>query len=179
VGAHDADAVRALVSVVRAATALPLTVKLPGEGDLVELARAARDAGADIVCLAGRTLGFLPDLRTRRPVLGTFGAVGGGWALPVTLRWIAKTRLALGPELPLVGTNGARQGEDVVRFLLAGASAVQLASAVLIEGPGTLTRAIEEVGRYLGEHLLDARDLVGEAADAVQTYEEAAMRSHA
>jgi dihydroorotate dehydrogenase (NAD+) catalytic subunit len=168
-----------LVSLVRNATALPLTVKLPGEGDLVELARAARDAGADVVCLAGRPLGFVPDVRTRRPVLGTFGAVGGGWALPVTLRWIAKTRLALGPELPIAGTNGARSGEDVVRFLLAGASAVQLASAVLVEGPGALTRAIEEIGRYLERQGADARELVGEAADAVQTYEEAAMRSHA
>jgi dihydroorotate dehydrogenase (NAD+) catalytic subunit len=177
--ATRADVLRDVVGSVRAATSLPLTVKLPGEGELVELARAAREAGADSVCLAGRVLGFLPDLRTRRPVLGTFGAVGGGWALPVTLRWIAKTRLALGADVPIVGTNGVRSGEDVARFLLAGATAVQLASAVMLEGPTAITRAVEQLQGYLDEHGRDARDLVGEAADAVQTYEEAAMRSHA
>jgi dihydroorotate dehydrogenase (NAD+) catalytic subunit len=177
--ATRADVLRDVVVSVRAATSLPLTVKLPGDGELVELARTAREAGADVVCLAGRVLGFLPDLRTRRPVLGTFGAVGGGWALPVTLRWVAKTRLALGPDVPIVGTNGARSGEDVARFLLAGATAVQLASAVLLEGPAAITRALEELQGYLDQHGRDARDLVGEAADAVQTYEEAVMRSHA
>ncbi len=177
--AGDAETARDLVSRVRVATALPLTVKLPGEGNPIELARAASEAGADAVCLVGRQLGFLPNLRTRRPLLGTFGAVGGGWALPLTLRWIAKTRLALGPELPIVGTNGARSGHDIARFLLAGASAVQLASAVLIEGPGALTRALDEFGRYLDDQGLDARELVGQAADTVETYEEATMRSHA
>jgi dihydroorotate dehydrogenase len=112
-------------------------------------------------------------------VLGSFGGYSGPWALPLALRWVAKTRAALGPGTPIVGTNGARDGGDVARFLLAGACAVQVASSVIAEGFGALTRMLEELTAYLESQGLDARDLVGEAADAVMTYEEAAMRSRA
>jgi dihydroorotate dehydrogenase (NAD+) catalytic subunit len=161
-----------IIGRVRAAVALPLTVKLPGHGNVLGLAVAARAAGADSVCLAGRTLGFLPDLETRRPVLGTFGAVGGAWALPLTLRWVAKARRSLGPEFPLLATNGIRDGRDVARALLAGASAVELATAVWTEGFDALTRAIGQLAAYLEEQGLNAADIVGESADAVMTYEE-------
>jgi dihydroorotate dehydrogenase len=170
--------VRALTASVREAIAIPLTVKLGGDGaDVVALATAARDAGADHVAMIGRQPAFLPDLETRRPLLGTFGAIGGAWMLPLTLRWVAKTRLAAGPELPIVGTNGARDGGDVARMLLAGATAVQLATSVIVEGFGALTRVTGELRDYLEAHGLDARDLVGEAADAAMTYEEVALRS--
>jgi dihydropyrimidine dehydrogenase (NAD+) subunit PreA/dihydroorotate dehydrogenase (NAD+) catalytic subunit len=179
VRAGGAGLVDELVRTVRAAVGIPLSVKLTAEaGDVVALARAAWEAGADHLVLTGRQLGFLPDPATRRPVLGTFGAIGGGWALPLTLRWIAKTRLGLGVDVPLVGTNGARDGTDVARFLLAGASAVQLATSVLLEGFAALDRVLDELGAYLEEQGAAARDLVGEAADAAMTYEEAAaMRS--
>ena len=162
-----------LVAPIRRATRLPLTVKLGCEGNRVAAAAAAFNAGADAVCMAGRHVGFLPDPATRRPVLGTFGAVGGGWALPLTLRWVAKARAALGAERSLVGTNGARDGLDVVRFLLAGASAVQMTTVVITDGPAALTGAVEAVGTYLSEQGTSARDIIGEAADHVMTYEEA------
>jgi dihydroorotate dehydrogenase (NAD+) catalytic subunit len=177
---RPADAVRAgeLTAAARAATSLPLTVKLGAENaDVVALARAVREAGADAIVMVGRHMGFLPDPRTRRPVLGSFGGVGGPWGLPLALRWIAKTRAALGPGVPLVGTNGARDGLDVARFLLAGASAVQVATSVIVEGFGALGRMLGDLEQYLGEQEVDARDIVGEAADAVMTYEEAAVRS--
>jgi dihydroorotate dehydrogenase (NAD+) catalytic subunit len=161
-----------IVGRLRATVALPFTVKLPGHGDVVALAAAARAAGADSVCLAGRTLGFLPDLDSRRPVLGTFGAVGGAWALPLTLRWVAKARQRLGPEFPLLATNGVRDGRDAARALLAGASAVELATAVWIEGFDALTRVIDQLAAYLEEQGLGAAEIVGESADAVMTYEE-------
>ena len=163
------ERVAEIVGRVRATVALPLTVKLPGHGDVIELAAAARVAGADSVCLAGRTLGFLPDLETRRPVLGTFGAIGGAWALPLTLRWVAKARQRLGPDFPFLATNGIRDGRDAARALLAGASAVELATAVWIEGFDTLTRAIGQLAAYLEEQGSDAADIVGESADAVMT----------
>jgi dihydroorotate dehydrogenase len=124
------------------------------------------------VCLAGRHLGFVPDVRTRRPHLGTFGAIGGAWSLALTLRWIAKARAALGPDLILVGTNGARSGLDVARFLLAGASAVEMTSAVMTDGPDTLAGAIGELEAYLAEQGTWASGIIGEAADHVMTYEE-------
>jgi dihydroorotate dehydrogenase (NAD+) catalytic subunit len=107
-------------------------------------------------------------------VLGTYAAIGGAWSLPVTCRHLAKTRAAR-PEACLVGTNGARDGRDVAQMLLAGASAVQLTTAVMTDGPGVLRRAAEELSHYLDEQGVTAAELVGEAADAVRTYEEAAV----
>jgi dihydroorotate dehydrogenase (NAD+) catalytic subunit len=159
-----------LVAGLRAAVSIPLTVKL-GAGASVA---AALDAGADAVCLATRAMGFVPDLETRRPVLGTFAAVGGSWALPVTLREIARAHLAH-PDASLVGTNGARDGDDVARFLLAGASAVAMTSAVITDGPGVLAESVVRLEQYCSEQGVDARELVGEAARHVHTYEEVAI----
>jgi dihydroorotate dehydrogenase (NAD+) catalytic subunit len=92
------------------------------------------------------------------------------------LRWVAKTRAALGPQTPLVATNGVRSGADAARCLLAGAAAVQVASSVIVEGAGALTRLVAELEAYLTEQGRDAREIVGEAADAVLGYEEAAMK---
>jgi dihydroorotate dehydrogenase (NAD+) catalytic subunit len=125
----------------------------------------------------GRHMGFLPDLETREPLLGSFGGYSGPWALPLSLRWVAKTRLALGREVPLVGTNGARNGLDVARFLLAGASAVQVATSVIAEGFGAITRMVDELTSYLERQGVNARDVVGEAADRSISYEEAALRT--
>jgi dihydroorotate dehydrogenase len=166
------EGVRNLVGTVRDAASMALTVKLPGTGDVLGMAEAAAEAGADAVCLAGRPLGFLPDLETRRPLLGTFGAVGGSWALPLTLRWVAKARARLGPELPLLATNGIRSGGDVARALLAGATAVEIGTVVWTDGFGALGRVTRDLEAYLDECGEDARDIVGEAADAVLTYEE-------
>lgn len=161
----EPDVVSAMVAAVRAAVSLPLTVKLSSQGDPLAAATAAVGAGADAVCLTGRYPAFMPDIATRRPMLGTFGAIGGAWSLPLSLRWIAKARAALGPKVSLLGTNGARDGLDVVRFLLSGASAVEMTSAVITDGPGVLTSAVEQVAAYLGDHAVRARDIIGEAAD--------------
>jgi dihydroorotate dehydrogenase (NAD+) catalytic subunit len=173
-------AVRDATGAVRAAVTIPITVKLTGEsGDVVAMAAAASAAGADSVAMIGRHMAFLPDPDTRRPVLGTFGAISGPWALPLALRWVAKTRAQTNGELPLIGSNGARSGRDVARFLLAGASAVQLATSVLAEGFRALSRVLGELEAYLAEQGVDARDLVGEAADAAGTYQEAALEGGA
>lgn len=161
----ESAAVSSLVSAVRAATSLPLTVKLASQGDPVASSVAASAAGADAVCLTGRYPAFMPDIETRRPVLGTFGAIGGAWSLPLTLRWIAKARERLGADVPLIGTNGARDGLDVIRFVLSGARAVQMTSSVITEGPQVLTAAVTTVADYLARHRVDLETIVGEAAD--------------
>jgi dihydroorotate dehydrogenase (NAD+) catalytic subunit len=79
--------------------------------------------------------------------------------------------------VPLVGTGGARDGRDVARLMLAGATAVQVASSVIVEGFGALGRIRDELSAYLASQELDARDAVGQAADAAKTYEEIALRS--
>ena len=165
-----------LVAPIRSSVSIPLTVKVGGS-DPVEAARAAFADGADVVCLTTRAQAFLPDLRTRRPVLGTFAAIGGAWALPLTLRHVAKARGLLGRDAPLIATNGARDGLDVARCVLAGASAVALTSAVITDGASVLERAVEQLAAYLEEQHADARELIGEAADNVKTYEEVGMGS--
>ena len=160
-----------LVRPLRDAVSLPLSVKVA----TLDQAEGALAAGADAVVLSTRPQGFVPDLDTRRPVLGTFAAVGGAWSVPLTCRQLAKARLRFGADACLVGTNGARDGDDVARFLLSGASAAQLATAVMTDGPPVLTRAIEQLSQYLERQSADARELIGEAADAVLTYEEVAL----
>jgi dihydroorotate dehydrogenase (NAD+) catalytic subunit len=162
-----------LVRLVREAVAIPLSVKVGGL-DPVAGATAAHDAGADAVVLATRAQGFVSDLETRRPILGTFAAIGGAWSLPITCRHLAKTR-RVRPEASLIGTNGARNGRDVAQMLLAGASAAQLTSVVMTDGPAALRRATDELSEYLAAQGATARELIGESADAVQTYEEAAV----
>jgi dihydroorotate dehydrogenase (NAD+) catalytic subunit len=159
-----------LVARVRSAISIPLTVKLRGDDSVAD----ALSAGADAVCLATRAMAFLPDLETRRPVLGTFAAIGGAWALPLTLREVAKAHLAA-PNASIVGTNGARDGYDVARFLLAGASAVAMTSAVITEGAEVLTQSIAQLDQYCTEQGVTARELIGEAARHVHTYEEVAI----
>jgi dihydroorotate dehydrogenase len=159
-----------LVRRIRSAVSLPLSVKLAASDSVTDTLAA----GADAVCIATRTMGFLPDLNTRRPVLGTFAAVGGAWALPLTLYRVAKAHTAH-PEASIVATNGARDGFDVARLLLAGASAAALATAVLTEGPAALTRTIEVLTGYCEQQGMGVRELIGEAARHVQTYEEVAI----
>jgi dihydroorotate dehydrogenase len=173
VSAREGAAATAMVSPVRAAVTIPMTVKIGSEGDPLAAASGAFAAGADAVCLAGRFAAFLPDPATRRPVLGTFGAIGGAWALPISLHRVAKARARFGPDASLIGTNGARDGLDVVRFLLAGASAVQVTTAVLTDGPGVLSRMIDELDTYLRDGSRSAAQIVGEAADHVRTYQDA------
>ena len=176
----DPRRIAELVQHVRAAVSIPLSVKLTAEQhDVVASAAAARAAGADVLVIMGRHMGFLPDPDTRRPLLGSFGGYSGHWALPLSLRWVAKARLTLGSDVPLVGTNGARSGTDVARFLLAGASAVQVATSVITEGFGAVPRMVAELTAYLEGQGVNARDVVGEAADSSISYEEAALRSRA
>ncbi len=163
-----------LVARVRAATdGMALWVKLTGlSSNLPALALAASEAGADAVCMMGRFMAMMPDLDTFAPVLGTSGAYGGGWALPIVCRFLALSRRAVGSQFPLLGTNGVRSGGDVARMALAGASAVEVCSAVMHEGFGAITRMIDELDALLDARAMHFADLVGRAADALQGYAE-------
>jgi dihydroorotate dehydrogenase (NAD+) catalytic subunit len=152
---------------------MQLWVKLTGlSANLPALAVAARQGGADAVCMMGRFMAMVPDLETFGPLLGTFGAYGGGWALPIVCRFLALSRRAVGDEFPLLGTNGVRSGADVARMALAGASAVELCSVVMHEGFGGLTRVIAELDGLLTARAVRFSGLVGRAADALLGYGE-------
>jgi dihydroorotate dehydrogenase len=168
----DPERLRTLVADVRAATAgMQLWVKLTGlSSNLPALALAAREGGADAVCMMGRFMALVPDLDTFAPALGTSAAYGGGWALPIVCRFLALSRRAVGGAFPLLGTNGVRSGGDVARMALAGASATELCSVVMHEGFGGLTRVIAELDGLMVERGVRFADLVGRAADALQGY---------
>lgn len=168
----EADGVRELVATVRAAVDGALLVKLPGQSsDVVALARAARDAGADAVGLIGRLTGFVPDLDTWNPQLGSWGAVGGRWMLPVSLYWVSKCWREL--DVDLVGTNGARTGRDVARFLLSGARAVELASLPMARGAGALAEVVAELTAYLRDRGVRSLDgMIGASVGRARTYAE-------
>jgi dihydroorotate dehydrogenase (NAD+) catalytic subunit len=169
----DAEIVRDYVQQVRQATSVPLAVKLTAQtADLLALAEQAVQGGADVLVMIGRVQGFMPDVETHRPILGSWGAIGGGWALPVSLYWVSKCWRALPWATPLIGTNGARCADDVIRFLLSGARAVELASVVLSHGPAVFAQMLTNLQAY-GERKGIARlaDIVGKAADAALPYE--------
>jgi dihydroorotate dehydrogenase (NAD+) catalytic subunit len=162
----DPGNVSAIVSTVRKAMALPLWVKITGQSERVpDLAAAAFAAGGDAVVMAGRSLGLIPDLETLEPMLGTTLGVGGFWNLPLTCQWLALSRAKVGAGKPLIATNGAQTGLDIARMMLAGASAVEMTSAVMIRGAQTLASALAEFEAYLKRKNLTAAELIGVAAD--------------
>jgi dihydroorotate dehydrogenase (NAD+) catalytic subunit len=172
------DRISTIVGRVRQATTLPLWIKLTGQSeDVTGMAQSAKEAGADAVILMGRFMGFLPDLETERPCLGTSAAIGGSWALPLTARWLMMARRRIGPDFPLLATNGARSGLDVARFLLAGASATEMTSAVFSGGYRVLEDAIAELDDYLKRRDRTSRSLLGRAADSVGSYHEQDSRA--
>jgi len=167
------ELVTAIVGAVRAAVSMPLWVKISGQSERVpELARAAFDAGADSVVMAGRLLGLIPDVETMTPVLGTTLGVGGFWNLPLTCHWLALSRAAVGHDKPLIATNGIQNGLDIARVMLAGASAAEMSSPVMLRGFEVIERSLAEFKEYLNRKEIIAKDLIGRAADARKTFAE-------
>jgi dihydroorotate dehydrogenase (NAD+) catalytic subunit len=163
--------VEEIVSTVRKAVSIPIWVKTTGQSERVpDLAEAAFRAGADSVIMAGRLLGLIPDVDTMKPMLDTALGIGGYWNLPMTCYWLAVSRAKLESGKPLIGINGAQNGLDVARMMLAGASAVQIASAVQLRGYDVLANAVAEFARYVTEKNVSAMDLVGRAADARKSF---------
>jgi dihydroorotate dehydrogenase (NAD+) catalytic subunit len=160
-----------IVSAVRKAISIPIWVKTTGQSERVpNLAAAAFGAGADAVIMAGRLLGLVPDVETFKPMLDTALGVGGYWNLPMTCYWLALSRSELGGDKPLIGINGAQSGLDVARMMLAGASAVQIASAVQLRGYDVLSNAIAEFENYLTQKNVSAMELIGRAADSRKSF---------
>ncbi len=173
----DPERVRTIVAAVRAAIKIPLWVKLSGQSERVPfLARAAFEAGANSVVMAGRLLGMIPDVETFEPLLGTTLGVGGFWNLPLTCHWLSLTRRELGNDRPLIGINGAQSGLDIARMMLAGASAVAIASPVMLRGYQVLSDALTDFGAYLARKDVAALDLIGRAADSRKSFPEMPLR---
>ena len=126
------DHVSEVVKAVKDVTSLPVIVKLtPNVTDIVSIARAAEDAGADGICVINTLLGMRIDLKTRRPVIAnTMGGFSGRAVFPVALRMVWQVAHAC--SIPVVGCGGVASADDVLEMMMAGASAVEVGTANLI-----------------------------------------------
>lgn len=121
-----------VVKAVKEVSDLPLVVKLsPNVTDIVEIARAAEDAGADGLCLINTLLGMRIDLRTRKPVVANvMGGFSGQAVFPVAVRMVYQVSQAC--KIPVIGCGGVSTAEDVLEMMMAGAKAVEVGTANLL-----------------------------------------------
>jgi dihydroorotate dehydrogenase (NAD+) catalytic subunit len=145
---------------VRDATTLPLIVKLsPEAADLVGVAQAVAEAGADVLSLINTIRGMAIDVETRQPRLASvFGGLSGPAIRPIAVRMVYEVYRAV--DLPLIGLGGIVTLRDLLEFILAGASAVQVGTANYSD-PTTACRLVDELAQYLQKRGLKPEDLVG------------------
>src|SRR5439155_21131248 len=142
-----ADVVRA----VRAVTRLPVFPKLtPNVTDISSIARAAEDAGADAVSLVNTFLAMAIDVETRRPRLSNIvGGLSGPAIRPIAVRMVYECRQVV--RIPIIGMGGIATASDVLEFLIAGASAVQVGTASFSD-PMIWPKLLSGLGDYLERH---------------------------
>ena len=131
-----------VVRAVKAVTTKPVIIKLtPNVTDIVSVAKACEEAGADGVSLINTLLGMRIDLKTRKPILAnTMGGFSGPAVFPVALRMVWQVAHAV--KIPVVGMGGVSSAEDVLEMLMAGASAVEVGAANLVD-PWACKKIIE------------------------------------
>jgi dihydroorotate dehydrogenase (NAD+) catalytic subunit len=151
----------AVVRQLRAATPLPLWVKLtPNTGDLPEVARAAEAAGADALVVANTILAMAIDLESFKPCLGnTMGGLSGPAIKPIVLRQVYQCARSV--KIPVIGCGGISTPEDAIEYLLAGATAVQVGTATFVQ-PAAMTTIIDGLIRFCERRDIErVCDLIG------------------
>jgi len=153
---------------VRQATTLPIIVKLsPGAVDVMEIASAVEAAGADAVSLINTLVGMAIDIRTQRSKLANLtGGLSGPAVKPVAVRMVYQVASVV--NIPVIGIGGISGLQDALEFFMAGASAIQLGTAVF-STPSVLTDLIDDLGIWLDSNGFDSlRDIVGIANPAMR-----------
>jgi dihydroorotate dehydrogenase (NAD+) catalytic subunit len=161
--AHSPQATADVVAAAREA-GVPLWVKLsPNTPELIDVASAAIEAGANALVLVNTLLGLVIDLESRRPTLANVGGgVSGPGILPVSLRAVYECRSAF-PEVPIVGVGGVSSGEDAAAMLMAGANALEVGTATFANprAPWIIQRELTE---WMTSHRVDTiNELIGVA----------------
>ena len=142
--ASDPMLTRQIVADVRRVCPLPIVAKLtPNVTDIVPIAQAAADAGADAVSLVNTFVGMAIDWRTRKPILGNVtGGLSGPAIRPLALRLV--WRVAGSVRIPIIGIGGITTLDDVMDFLVAGASAIQVGTANFFD-PSVSVRLVDQL----------------------------------
>ena len=150
-----------LVKAVRGATELSLIAKLsPNVTDIVEIASAAEEAGADALSLINTLLGMVIDIHTRQPILAnTTGGLSGPAIRPVAVRMVWQVAKAV--KLPVIGMGGIMTAEDALEFIIAGARAIAVGTGNFVN-PLTCVDIISGIRDFMIQnHIRDVNDLVG------------------
>ena len=159
----DPRAAAEVTAAVRRRTILPLIVKLtPNVTDIVAMARAVVDAGADALTLINTFPAMSIDIESRRPALGWgSGGLSGPALKPIALKMVYEVAAAV--DVPIIGCGGVMSGEDAVEYLMAGACAIQVGTATF-RNPRAPLDVLEGLEAFMREHEFeDVRDLIGAA----------------
>jgi dihydroorotate dehydrogenase (NAD+) catalytic subunit len=159
--AMSAASTETVVRQLRAATTLPLWVKLtPNTGDLPEVARAAEKAGADALVVANTILAMAIDLQTFKPCLGNImGGLSGPAIKPIVLRQVYQCARTV--KIPVIGCGGISTTEDAIEYMLAGAAAVQVGTATFIQ-PAAMIHIIDGMAKFCERREIPrVADLIG------------------
>ncbi len=167
----DPDLAGEVTAAVKQETDLPVIVKLaPNAPDIVAVARAIEQAGADGITAINTVLGMRIDTKKRRPVLGTgSGGLSGPAIRPIAVHITYQVAQAV--SIPIIGAGGVTSAEDALEFLMAGASAVQVGTATFAD-PLAPLRVVEGLAAYVRAHGLSSiREIIGIALPRSQQAE--------
>ena len=157
----SADGAAKVVSAVKKVTKKPVIIKLsPNVTDIVSIAKACEDAGADGISLINTLLGMRIDLKTRRPVIkNNMGGFSGPAVFPVALRMVYQVAHAV--KIPVVGLGGVTSAEDVIEMMLAGATAVEVGAANLTD-PFASKKIIEALPETMDRYKINTlQEIIG------------------
>ena len=156
----DPDCAAEVTRAVKAATTKPVIMKLsPNVTDIVSIARACADAGADGLSLINTLMGMRIDLRTRRPVIAnTTGGLSGPAVFPVALRMVYQVARAV--DIPVIGMGGVSTAADVLEMMMAGATAVEVGAANLVD-PFACKRIVEALPGEMERYGIEALSELG------------------
>lgn len=157
------EAAAAVTAAVKKVTTKPVIIKLsPNVTDIASIAKACEDAGADGISLINTLLGMRIDLRTKKPVIAnTMGGFSGSAIFPVAVRMVYQVAKAV--KIPIVGMGGVSSAEDVIELMLAGATAVEVGAANLVN-PYACRDIINDLPRVMEEYKINKlSDIIGGA----------------
>ena len=156
----DPHEIEKITSLLRSLTDIPLWIKLtPNVTDIRSCALEAQKGGADAVVLINTMLGMAVDIKTRRPVLNNnTGGYSGPAIKPVAIRMVSECYQVL--NIPIIGCGGIESAEDVLEFMIAGASAVEIGTASLIH-PACPVDITADLERYCTENSIELKELTG------------------
>ena len=159
----DPSAAAEVTRAVKAVTTKPVIIKLsPNVTDIVSIAKACEEAGADGISLINTLLGMRIDLKTRKPVIANkMGGFSGPAIFPVAVRMVYQVANAV--KIPVIGMGGVSSAEDVIEMMLAGATAVEIGAANLVD-PMASKKIIEDLPRVMEKYRIEnLSDIIGGA----------------